>query len=306
MLGDALGMPVEGWPPERIRAVHGRVERFLSGRLPAGSYTDDSQMMIAILETLAQCGHLDPASLARRFLALYQPQRGYGGRIAKIMDRIGQGRPWDQVGGDSWGNGGAMRVGVLGAVYPEDEATLLRAALDQCRVTHHHPRALAGAAAMALGVGLACRLGAGGERARPRDFVNHLADRVEGIDRHLAGRLRAMPALEPGREEQARQALIAAYERDVSAAEAVPAAIGAFLAAENAPQTVILAVNLGGDADTIAAMAGALAGAHWGLTAWPEEWLVGLENGDRGRDHVLTLCHDIIEQKGVDESNSGC
>lgn len=306
MLGDALGMPVEGWPPQRIQAVHGRVDRLLSGRLAAGSYTDDSQMMIAILETLAHCGRLDPAHLAGRFLALYQPERGYGGRMAEVMRRIGQGLPWEQVGSDSWGNGGAMRVGPLGAVYPEEPDALLGAALAQCRVTHHHPRALAGAAALALGVGLACRLGARGEKPRPRDFVDHLADRVEGIDSHLAQRLRAMPPLEPGREDQARAALIAAYARDVSAAEAMPAALGAFLAAENAPQAVILAVSLGGDADTIAAMTGALAGAYWGREAWPGDWLAGLESGDRGRDHVLTLCHDIIEQKGVDESRSGC
>lgn len=306
MLGDALGMPVEGWPPERIRAVHGRVERLLPGRLPAGSYTDDSQMMIAILENLAHCGRLDPAHLAGRFLARYQPERGYGRRIAEIMRRIGQGLPWEQVGGDSWGNGGAMRVGVLGAVYPEDEATLLRAALDQCRVTHHHPQALAGAAALALGVGLACRLGARWDKPRASEFVAHLARRVEKVDVHLAGRLRAMPDLERGEMDRAHAALVAAYARDVSAAEAVPAAIGAFLAAGTAPQAVILAVSLGGDADTIAAMTGALAGAYWGLTAWPQEWLRGLENGDQGRDRVLTLCHDIIEQKGVDESGSGC
>lgn len=306
MLGDALGMPVEGWPPERIRAVHGRVERLLPGRLPAGSYTDDSQMMIAILETLAHRGRLDPAYLAGRFLALHQPERGYGRRIAEVMRRIAQGRSWEQVGGDSWGNGGAMRVGVLGAVYPEDEATLLRAALDQCRVTHHHPQALAGAAALALGVGLACRLGARGENLRQDDFVAYLANRVEGVDHRLASRLRAMPALERGDQDQAREALVAAYARDVSAAEAVPAALGAFLASESAPQAVTLAVSLGGDADTIAAMAGSLAGARWRLEAWPQDWLAGLENGDQGRDHVLSLCHDIIEQKGVDESGSGC
>lgn len=306
MLGDAMGMPVEGWPPQRIQAVHGRVVHLMPGRLPAGSYTDDSQMMIAILETLAQSGRLDPTYLAGRFLALYQPERGYGGRIAEVMRRIGDGRPWDQVGSDSWGNGGAMRVGVLGAVYPSDEATLMQASLDQCRVTHRHPQALAGAVAMALGVGLACRLGARGEKPRPEVFVEHLAMRVEGIDAHLAGRLRAMPPLEPGQEDQARAALIAAYARDVSAAEAVPAAMGAFLATESAPQAVLLAVNMGGDTDTIAAMAGALAGAYWGLEAWPQPWLAGLEGGGQGREHVLSLCHDITEQKGVDESRSDC
>jgi len=297
MTGDALGMPVETWSPERIGRVHGRLDRLLPGRLPAGSYTDDSQMMIAILETLAQRGELDPAYLAGRFLALFEPRRGYGGRIHGVMERLRQGVAWDQAGTDSFGNGGAMRVGVLGAYYADDLQRLRAAALDQCRITHYHPQGLAGAAAQALAVGLACRWGAQGQKPPPQEMAEELAARVEDIDQHTAGRLRAMPPLPAGDLAGARLALSLTYRCDVTAAEAVPPALGAFLWADSAEEALVLAVSLGGDTDTIGAMTGALAGAFWGLEGLPQKWLQGLENGPQGRDYVLELCHRALEAK---------
>ena len=298
MCGDALGMPVEGWSVRQIAQRFGRLDRLVDGRLPAGSYTDDSQMMIAILQTLAQGGGLDSFFLARRFLALYDPARGYGGRIDGLMRRLARGEAWDRVATDSWGNGGAMRVGVLGVFFAEDEDACREAALAQCRITHTHPRALAGAAAQALAVRLAARLGAAGEKPQAVRFVQTLATQIEATDLHLAQRLRAMPPLPFGDEGAARAALRAAYACDVSAAEAAPPALGAFLAAESAEQAIVLAVSLGGDTDTIGAMAGALAGAYWGLESLPGAWLADLENREPGRVAVLRLCRRICDENG--------
>ncbi|MFH2126148.1 MAG: ADP-ribosylglycohydrolase family protein [Pseudomonadota bacterium] len=296
MCGDALGMPVEAWSAARIEHTHGRLATMLPGRLPAGSYTDDSQMMIAILQTLAQRGGLDPAYLVQRFLALYEPGRGYGARIDALMNRLAAGEPWDRAATDSWGNGGAMRVGVLGVFFAEDEDICLDAALTQCRITHTHPRGLAGAAAQALAVRLAANLGARSRKPEPTEFVERIAAKIEPIDQHVALRLRAMPPLPFGDEAEARSALTEAYACDVSAAEAVPPALGAFLAAQQPEQAVVLAVSLGGDADTIGAMAGALAGAYWGLEALPAPWLAILENQPVGRDAVLALCRKICDE----------
>lgn len=296
MCGDALGMPVEGWSAARIEQTHGRLAAMLPGRLPAGSYTDDSQMTIAILQTLAQRGGLDPAYLAGRFLALYEPRRGYGGRIDALMSRLAAGNPWDRVATNSWGNGGAMRVGVLGVFFADDEDACLDAALTQCRITHTHPRGLAGAAAQALAVRLAANLGATGRKPEPTEFVERIAAKIEPIDQHVAQRLRAMPPLPRGNEASARSALSTAYACDVSAAEAVPPALGAFLAAQQLEQALVLSVSLGGDADTIGAMAGATAGAYWGLEALPAPWLSALENQSADRDAVLALCRKICDE----------
>lgn len=305
MCGDALGMPVEGCSAEDIRREHGVLDTMKSGRLPAGSYTDDSQMMIAIVESLEACeGRFDPADLARRFAQKFQAWRGYGARIAGVMQRIVEGQPWEQVGTDSFGNGGAMRVGVLGAWLADEPSALLGSALDQCRITHHHPRGLAGAAALALAVGLACRSDQG--TIRQNDFMTHLAGAVRSIDEHVAGRLEAMPALAGLGFVQALEALSGAYACDVSAAEAVPPAIGAFLWAAQgggaAREAIILAVNLGGDTDTIGAMAGAAAGAHWGIQSLPQNWIQALENGEDGKDRIIGLCMRLCGQLPIDES----
>ncbi|MCB2185197.1 MAG: ADP-ribosylglycohydrolase family protein [Deltaproteobacteria bacterium] len=282
MCGDALGMPVEGWTPQAIRQAHGRLDRFLPGRLPAGNYTDDSEMMLALLESLVLCQGLDPADLAQRFAANFDPRRGYGARIFGVVERIRAGMAWDQVGTDSFGNGAAMRVGVLGAYFAPDEETLLPAALDQGRITHQHPQGLAGAAAQALAVGLACRLGAAGQARDQAAFVVHLAARVAAVDAHTAARLAALPPLAGLGEDAARARLSGEYTCDVTAPESVPPALGSFLWADSAADAIVLAVSLGGDTDTIGAMAGALAGAYWGVENLPPRWLKTLEDGPRG------------------------
>jgi ADP-ribosylglycohydrolase len=297
MCGDALGMPVEGWSAGAIQQRFGRLDTMQPGRLPAGSYTDDSQMMIAILETLAQKGRMDGPALARRFLDNFDPRRGYGGRIFGVMERLAKGAAWDQAGTDSFGNGGAMRVGVVGAFFADDLDACIKAALVQCRITHRHPQGLAGAVSQALAANLACRLGAQGLKPESSRFVMEIANRIESIDRHTANRIRAMPELPYGDESGVIAVLAESYACDVTAAEAVPPALGAFLAAKNAEQAIVIAVNLGGDTDTIGAMAGALAGAYWGLSNLPERWLQVLENGSRGRDYVLELCRSAIQSK---------
>ena len=297
MCGDALGMPMEGLSPEAIAARFGRPDRMLEGRLPAGSYTDDSQMMLAILKTLSVQGRLDPVYLAARFVAMFDPRRGYGGRIQGVMQRLSDGEAWDRAGTDSFGNGGAMRVGVLGAFFPDDENGLLAAALDQCLITHYHPEALAGAGAQALAVALACRWGAAGWERDAVDAALYLADKVRHLDEHTADRLDLLAGLPMGDQDAAARFLINEYARNVTAAEAVPPAVGAFLAADSARGAISLAVSLGGDTDTIGCMTGALAGAYWGLEALPAQWLDALENGKQGRDWALGLCVRAVEAK---------
>ena len=297
MCGDALGAPVEGMSPADLEAQHGLVTEMLPGRLPAGSYTDDSQMMIAILETLVQYGDLVPSAAAQAFARRFEPRRGYGKRIAGVMERINAGESWTRTGTDSYGNGGAMRVGVLGAYYTDDPERLARAALEQCSITHTHPQALAMSTAQAMAVGLACKLGGEGKRPDPRVVCGGLATMVEDIDEECAARLSELPDCLGFGPQEAKAGLIWEYACDVRAIESVPPALGCFFAARSARETVELAVSLGGDTDTIAAMAGSLAGAYYGAGAWPHEWINALENGPYGRDYVFKLCQRAANAK---------
>src|ERR687897_626859 len=79
-VGDALGMTFEGAPASAIPA---RLE-MLDARLGRGTYTDDTQMMIALAESL-HCGHIDQDHLGHAFLAAYDPRRGYGSGTRAVL-----------------------------------------------------------------------------------------------------------------------------------------------------------------------------------------------------------------------------
>ena len=81
-VGDALGMPYEGRPPDEIPE---RVE-MIDARLGRGAYTDDTQMMIALAESLIACGRVDQHHLAQAFRDAYDPDRGYGGGTRRVLE----------------------------------------------------------------------------------------------------------------------------------------------------------------------------------------------------------------------------
>ena len=296
--GDALGMSVEGWPREKIRARHGRLEQMLPGHQPAGHYTDDTEMMIGILEALVETrGNFDPALVAEKFLKNFTPSRGYGGRIYGIMDRLAAGAPWNQVATDSFGNGSAMRTGPLGFFNYDDLETAAANGVRQAQITHLHPEALAGAAVQAGAVALAAQAGLTESPIDRLDCINTLSGLAAAWDQGFSQRMLGLAELEPGPAEKIMDQLNARFAGDVRAVEAVPPAIAAFLHTANFEAAVILAVNLGGDADTLGAMAGAVAGAYYGQTAIPPKWMSALENGPQCRDYVLGLCRSAAEIK---------
>ncbi len=85
-IGDAMGREVEGWPWEMIRARYG-----LLNEVGEGVYTDDTEMMIGIMESLLEDPRFDPAITARRFLENFHPFRGYGARIYGVMNGLRKG-----------------------------------------------------------------------------------------------------------------------------------------------------------------------------------------------------------------------
>jgi ADP-ribosylglycohydrolase len=292
-VGDAMGREVEGWSWEQIRARHGILKR-----IGEGLYTDDTEMMIGIMEALREDPCFAPALIAQRFLANFHPFRGYGARIYGIMARLRQGASWDEVGTDSWGNGGAMRIAPIGFFYYDERERLQEVALLCTQITHRHPEGLAGALAQALAVGLALQKGIQGETIDPSVFLEEVVERVHAVDGGVAAELGRIAEMGYGGDLETKIERIAAtFPRDVSAIGAVPAAIAAFLFNVDFQDTVLTAVNCGGDTDTIGAMAGALAGAYYGHSSIPSAWLEPLENGEKGRDYVASLAEELARVK---------
>ena len=290
-VGDALGEPVEGWSHRAIYAQFGLLDKMLQAE---GRYTDDTQMMIGILETLLEKRGFDPAVCAKKFQENFDPGRGYGRRIYGVMDRIRQGIPWDRVGTDSFGNGGAMRVAPIGCFYYFDLETIKAKAVLSAQITHNHPEGLAGAVAQATAVGLAFQYGLSGEPIRPEKFLDTITAQVTNVDKGFAQVLDRIKSIRRGAVLEVIEAIAARYNLSLRAIESVPAAIGAFLLTDSFRDAVVLAVNLGGDTDTIGAMAGAISGAYYGYGEMPKNWLNSLENKGKGRDYVIDCVKRII------------
>jgi len=290
-VGDALGAPVEGWPHGAIYGHFGLLDKMPQAE---GRYTDDTQMMIGILETLIEKRGFDPAACATKFQENFDPGRGYGRRIYGVMDRIRQGLPWDRAGTDSFGNGGAMRVAPIGCFYYLDLEAIKAKAILSAKITHNHPEGLAGAVAQATAVGLAFQYGLSGEPIRQEEFLDTITAQVANIDKGFARALDRIKSIRRGAMLEIIEAIAARYNLSLRAIESVPAAIGAFVFTDTFRDAVVLAVNLGGDTDTIGAMAGAIAGGYYGYGQMPENWLNALENKGKGRDYVIDCVKRII------------
>jgi poly(ADP-ribose) glycohydrolase ARH3 len=156
-VGDALGMPYEGAGPGSIPAVL----EMVNARLGRGTYTDDTQMMIALAESLLRCDIVDPEDLARSFRAHYDPRRGYGAGTTRVFELWEQGDSVDEAarrvfaGQGSLGNGAATRVAPVAVRFADDDVLLATQASRSARVTHAHPVGIDGAVVQAAAVAAA-------------------------------------------------------------------------------------------------------------------------------------------------------
>ena len=152
-VGDAFGEDFFRWSLAIDVLVSARV-------LPRSPwiYTDDTAMALSIVEVLDATGRIDQDALAEAFARRYadEPGRGYGGTAQTILDAIGGGIPWRFASGEafdgegSMGNGGAMRVGPVGAYFADDLPAAVENARASAEVTHMHPDGQAGAIAVAV------------------------------------------------------------------------------------------------------------------------------------------------------------
>jgi poly(ADP-ribose) glycohydrolase ARH3 len=282
-VGDALGMPFERW---RHTDIPARLE-MTEARLGRGTYTDDTQMMIALAESLLACGRVDDAHLARTFQDAYDPARGYGGGTRRVLELWAAGTPVTDAapqifsGNGSRGNGAAMRIAPVAIRFAHDPERLHAESARSARVTHAHPVGIDGAVTQAAAIAAALRgddiLRAARAAAHTPDLTHRLQT-VEGL----------LSAARPPREVLER------IGNSSDASESVCAAIYCATAHRSFEHAVTFAVRLGGDTDTIAAMTGSITAARDGANTIPDRWLDPLENDDRGRSHVEALAALLI------------
>jgi len=192
-------------------------------------FTDDAVLTAAVASAILN--GTDYADTIKAF-ALRYPRAGYGGAFQRWM-RSREHKPYS-----SWGNGSAMRVSPVGFAYDTVDEVLDHAKRT-AEVTHNHPEGIKGAQATALAIIMA-RQGAGKEDISKEISVRFAYDLNRTVDE-----------IRPG------------YSFDVSCMGSVPESIISFLDSDSFVDAIRNAISLGGDADTMACIAGGIAQAFY-------------------------------------------
>ncbi len=298
-VGDALGHPTEFVPSvDAIRARWGAagVTGFEpSGRHPAGTFTDDTQMTVAVARALCRASVADLDALLRvmgdEFAAWSrsaQNNRAPGGTCLAGCRNLARGVAWREAGvKGSKGCGAAMRAAPVGLYLHGDTEALVRVAAAQSALTHAHPTAVASSVAAAAAVAWVTR-GEGLDglvaftRARvaslTREALLDVGCTVALVDR--IGVAEMLDQLDRLSETASREVddVCSLHGGAWVGEEAVGCALWCVLRAGGGfREAVLRGANSSGDSDSIATIAGSVAGALGGVEAIPAAWRQGLE-----------------------------
>jgi len=317
-VGDALGAHYEALFPAPDEPI---AMRSGGGHFPGrklGAWTDDTSMALGVLDALA-AGTVDPLAVAGNFLAWHAGGPAEIGAWTHTVLKSADGQPdvlaaaaeaWQRRMPESAGNGALMRTAPVALAAPGDRAETARLAAEIAALTHPHPDSVDACVLWSLAIQQAITC------ARPgldfdwlsgvRAGLTHLADarrrrRWEGLIDEVA-RTRELfgadcdAAACRGRSSGAclgRGGAAGARCRFTPNGWVVTAFQAALWAVSRTPEppqdpaghfrrALIAAVRVGDDTDTVAAIAGGLLGARWGLSAIPAEWR-GVIHGERRR-----------------------
>jgi ADP-ribosylglycohydrolase len=277
--GDALGAAVEFSSPGTFEPVVGYRAGGPHGLEP-GEWTDDTSMALALAHSIAEVGW-DLNDQADRYLAWWQRgEYSVNGRVFDIGTTTVAALHRYLRCGDAWtsgnpsehasGNGSLMRLAPVplayARLYPDRLGQLIERAVESSRPTHASPQCLSACAC--LGVLLAALV-----HGESREIVTDPAWPVWNEVFELYDVQHEVVDVVTGSYLSKSPPAIRGAGYVVSTLEA---ALWAFARGGSFREAVLLAVNLGDDADTTGAVCGQLAGAYWGEAGIPAEWLSGL------------------------------
>ncbi|MGD1978101.1 MAG: ADP-ribosylglycohydrolase family protein [Akkermansiaceae bacterium] len=225
-------------------------------------YTDDTEMAIAIVETLSSTRTIEEDLLAWAFGSRFRrdPDRGYGKMARRILTEISAGTPWEEVsknafGGGSFGNGAAMRVAPLGAYFADEIQSIPEIATRSARVTHYHPEGIAGAIAVA--VATAAALGA--RSMTPSKAADSVWNATIDLTPESSVRRKMIHAKSMGFISNIEAARELGNGAEISAQDTVPFCIwNACRCLGEYHEAILSTIEVGGDCDTNSAIVGGI------------------------------------------------
>lgn len=293
-VGDALGAPIEGRSREEIGLLEGLTDHYRplprrkarsTAHYPLGQYTDDTQLTVAIARSLVARGAVDGAEIAREFATLWRSGEivGAGPVADRAVKRLIEGVRWQDaaVPDDLPLNGAAMRIAPVGLWNCDRLDRLADDVATASVVTHRHPVAIDAAMAVATAVAHAATASA----IETPPFLDAVAASVRSPG--FAGHIEGLGDWLQSPEQAALEAIAETGQRPGARGFGIPAlaeptvlaSLYAFLCSpSDYVATIDFALRIGGDVDTIAAIAGAMSGAHNGVGAIPEHLVRGVKD----------------------------
>ncbi|HEX2377328.1 MAG TPA: ADP-ribosylglycohydrolase family protein [Gaiellales bacterium] len=259
-VGDALGAAVEWLHPDQITSRYGGPLRDMvaSGMWALGEWTDDTAMAVELAASMADQGRYDEDDVFGRY-ALWARSRpkDIGATVAAALRRSrspaearAAAAAHHAAEGRSAGNGSLMRTVPIAIRYRRDPGAIERISRLDSALTHHDP--LAGDACAWFNLTVAALI-QGRPPPRSTSDIARIAEEAVAV----------------GQAELAA----AAQEQRGYVLTTLRIAFAAAFRHDAFEPAVVFAVNLGGDADTNAAVTGALAGARFGADAIPQRWV---------------------------------
>jgi len=291
--GDALGRPVEFNGPARIRSNHGRLTEMLADGThgqPAGTITDDTELALCIARSLDENGAFDPLAVVDRFVEWYNSGPFDVGRLtASTLRQLSAGGSWETVGVEEWqqlleganaGNGSVMRCAPYGIAFADDSNDLVTASRVSSALTHADPRCQW--SCVILNTTIAGLLQDGKQPLE--SAISH----AETAPEEVLDAAQSVAAIVSGDKDPTSVAL----DNSGYVVTTLQAGLYHGLTAETATDAIVDAVMMGGDTDTIGAVAGAVAGARFGIESLPDRWLNAIDQTDELKQFGATLAQE--------------
>lgn len=279
-VGDALGAPLEFLERDEIGERYGIVREMIGGgwlQTQPGEFTDDTQMALAIARSIVLRGEVDPAHIASQFVRWFDSQpKDIGSTTSQSLRHLAAGVPWfeagartlEELGGTAPANGSLMRSAPVALACRRNPEALIQHSVDVSRITHADPLACWSCAALNQAIAA---------------LISETGDALQAATRVPEPNVARAIIQSSAERHEVRSG---GYVLDT-----LQAAFWAFRNHDGFDDVVIAAVNLGGDADTVGAVAGSLAGARYGAVAIPPRWLDVLQD----RDEIIELADRLLD-----------
>lgn len=314
-LGDAMGMPAELWGRKKSRNFFGtKITDFLDGpkenevafNYKKGQFTDDTSQAIVILDSLEATNfNPDVTDIAKRMLDWADSENAFENNILGPTSKIAladfrDGIDASETTDKALSNGSAMRIPPIGCFFrPEQKEDLVEFVYNVSKATHSSDIAIAGASMIAEGVSSAIlnddfeivlkdifSVEEKGYERGCETFSPRLAERVRiGIE--IAKKYK-------GNNDEFSKKIYDVIGAGVGIIESVPAAISIAYYTQDPNKSCLMCANLGGDTDTIGAMATAICGAFVGYSKIKPEYINTLNNQNPNTNFEKYI--DIIEK----------